>query len=118
MSNNVVQQLTPVTRSAPDPSVHIQPVAFFSSTGAPITLDATDDALTGYVVTVGRSNVLATDTVKAAIQKVEGKANAPGGALGTGYEIDDTGGALAATDTLLEMIAKLEKRVADLEAAP
>ena len=33
----------------------------------------------------------------------------------TGYVIDGTGGAIADTDTILEAIAKLEKRIADLE---
>jgi hypothetical protein len=115
MSNNVVQQLQPVTRATPDPSVHVQPVAFFDSTGAPITITGTDDVLTGYAVVVGRTNVEATDTVKAAIQKVEGKANAPGGAAGTGYVIAGSAAALAPTDTLLEMIGKLEKRIDILE---
>ena len=64
---------------------------------------------------VGRTDVAATDTVKAAIQKVEGKANAPGGAVGTGYVIAGAAAALAPTDTLLQMIAKLEKRVYALE---
>lgn len=80
-----------------------------------MTLDATDDVLTGYVAATGRTDVEATDTVKQGLQKVEGKANAPGDAVGAGYVIDGTGGALADTDTLLEMIAKLEKRVYDLE---
>jgi hypothetical protein len=115
MGTTVVQQVQPVSQAAIDPTIHVQPVAFFDSTGAPITLTGTDDVLTGYAVVVGRTNVAATDTVKQAIQKVEGKANTPGDAVGAGYEIDATGGALADTDTLLEMIAKLEKRVADLE---
>lgn len=115
MSDAIVQQLQAVSQSAPDPSIHIQPVAFFDSEGNPITITGTDDVLTGYAVVVGRTNVAATDTVKAAIQKVEGKANAPGGALGTGYTIAGSAAALAPTDTLLEMIGKLEKRVDILE---
>jgi hypothetical protein len=117
MGNNVVQQFTPVTRATPDPSIHIQEISLFDSEGNPITLTGTDDVLTGYTVVVGRTNVGATDTVKQAIQKVEGKANAPGGALGTGYAIAGAASALAGTDTLLEMIAKLEKRILDLENA-
>jgi hypothetical protein len=35
----------------------------------------------------------------------------------TGYVISPTGGALAATDTVNQALAKLEKRVATLEAA-
>lgn len=115
MPDAITQQLQPVTQAAPDPSIHIQPVAFFDSTGAPITITGTDDVLTGYSVVVGRTDVAATDTVKAAIQKVEGKANAAGGAVGTGYAIAVAPAALAATDTLLVMIAKLEKRVYELE---
>lgn len=118
MGTAITQQLQPVTQASVDPTIHVQPVAFFDSEGNPITLTGTDDVLTGYSVVVGRTNVAATDTVKQAIQKVEGKANAPGGALGTGYVIAGTASALAPTDTLLEMIAKLEKRVAVLEAAP
>ena len=115
MPDAITQQLQPFTQAAPDPSIHIQPVAFFDSTGAPITITGTDDVLTGYAVVVGRTNVEATDTVKAAIQKVEGKANAPGGAAGTGYVIAGSAAALAPTDTLLEMIGKLEKRIDILE---
>ncbi len=120
----VTQQMQPVTQAAVDPSIHVQPVAFFDSRGNPITIDATDDVLTGYVIG-DPDPVAATDTVIEAIAKVEGQvdavndlAGAPGDQAGTGYVIDGTGGALAATDTLLEMIAKLEKRIADLEAAP
>lgn len=111
----IVQQLQAVAQAAPDPSIHIQPVAFFDSEGNPITITGTDDVLTGYAVVVGRTDVQATDTVKAAIQKVEGKANAPGGAVGTGYVIAGAAAALAPTDTLLQMIAKLEKRIDILE---
>lgn len=111
----IVQQLQAVSQATVDPSIHIQPVAFFDSSGNPVSLTGTDDVLTGYAVVVGRTDVAATDTVKAAIQKVEGKANAPGGAVGTGYVIAGSASALAATDTLLQMIAKLEKRVDDLE---
>jgi len=120
----VVQQIQPVTKAAPDPSVHTQPVAFFDSLGNPITLTGTDDVLTGYTKPAA-SPIAATDTVIAAIGKLEAQvdavddlASAPGDQVGVGYVIDDTGGALAATDTLLEMIAKLEKRVADIEATP
>ena len=123
MGTTVTQQLQPVTQAAVDPTIHIQPVAFFNSQGDPITLDGTDDVLTGY--TKGDPDpVAATDTVRVAIGKVEAQvdavvetASAPGDQAGTGYVIDGTGGALAATDTLLEMIGKLEKRVADLENA-
>ena len=117
MPDAIVQQLQAVSQTAVDPSIHIQPVAFFDSTGAPITITGTDDVLTGYTVVVGRTDVAATDTVKTAIQKVEGKANAPGGAVGTGYTIAVTAADLSAADTLLVMIGKLEKRIDDLENA-
>lgn len=112
----IVQQLQAVSQATVDPSIHIQPVAFFDAEGNPVSLTGTDDVLTGYTAVVGRTNVAATDTVKAAIQKVEGKANAPGDAVGDGYTIGLVAEeALADTDTLLEMVAKLEKRVYDLE---
>lgn len=112
------QQYQAVTMATPDKNRPVLPVAFFDSQGNPISLTGTDDVLTGYEAEETRVDVEPTDTVREALQKIEGKANLPGDAVGDGYVIDDTGGALADTDTLLEMIAKLEKRVADIEAAP
>jgi len=118
MEAQAPQQYRAVSMAAPSKNRPVLPVAFFDADGNPVTLDATDDVLTGYVAAVGRTDVVATDTVKQAIQKVEGKTNAPGDAVGAGYTIGLVAEeALAGTDTLLEMIGKLEKRVADLEAA-
>lgn len=119
MGNQAPQQYTPVAMAAADKNRPVLPVAFFDSEGNSITLDAGDDLLTGYEAVEGRENVAATDSVREGIEKVEGKANAPGDAVGAGYTIGLVAEeALADTDTLLEMIGKLEKRVADIEAAP
>lgn len=123
MKNTVTQQLQIVSQATPDPTIHIQPVAFFDENGDPVVITEADNVLTGYVKGTA-APVSGTDTVSEAIGKVEAqvddvdeKASAPGDQAGTGYVIDGTGGALAATDTLLEMIGKLEKRVVDLEGA-
>lgn len=81
MNINPTQQFIPVAASKPIANQPFQNVAFFAANGTPLIFNAAPLGsavlLTGYTPPSG-SNVLATDTVTAAIQKLDARMRAAG----------------------------------------
>lgn len=123
MSNRLVRQAVLVEGASASPNQLTEYLTLVNEDGTPITgvsfetmPTGADIDLTGYVAGAW-SAVAATDNVNEAIAKV---ANFRVGSniVLTGYAIGVTAlAAVLATDTVNEAIGKLEKRVADLEAA-
>lgn len=118
--NTIVTPMSVVAMSTmPANGVVPMKVAFFTSTGSPISF-LTDGVVTGAEVvltgyTTGTAGALAaTDSLNAALAKLEARtlAGPPTGAnvLLTGYAIG-TSAALAATDTVNQALAKIEARL-------
>lgn len=120
MANNELQlQATVVSKSAPTNGHGVLNIALFNPNGTPYT-DTTATAtlvLTGYAIAETGSAVAATDTVNAAIGKLEKRVTDTTTAtlVLTDYAIAISGSAVAETDTVNAAIAKLEKRVYDIE---
>ncbi len=78
---NPTQQFIPVAASRPIPNQPFQNVAFFDTSGNPLIFNnvplGSAVKLTGYTPPSG-SNVLATDSVTAAIQKLDARMRAAG----------------------------------------
>jgi len=119
-----VRQVVLVSQATLAPNKSPEQMAMFDSDGNPATAVTFDDIPTGADVvltgfTTGSDTAVAdTDTVNAGIAKVQAKATAAkvaSNVLLTGYAIAGAASAVAASDSVMAAIAKLEKRIADLE---
>lgn len=84
MNINPTQQFIPVSAARPIPNQPFQNVAFFAADGTPLIFNnvplGSAVKLTGYTPPSG-SNVLATDSVTAAIQKLDTRMRAASPAI-------------------------------------
>lgn len=126
-ANQQPVQAVLVSQPVPSSNQQVMQIALFDSNGNPangITFDdmplGSDIVLTGFVAGSDTA-VAATDNVNQAIGKVQAKAIAAkvaSNVLLTGYTIGVVAlAAVSASDSVMAAIAKLEKRIADLEAA-
>lgn len=114
MDNNIKQLVILDDVAAINPNVVYERTALFNPDGSPVTVAPHDEVAWGditelptYIEAIGEADTGA---------EARGAIGAAANVL-TGYEIAEAVDDVEATDTVLQAIAKLEFRIAELEAA-